>query len=426
MAMGELGRGSRPGSSDRAAGGASSAAKAALGIALVLLASACTYNPRRPAAGWSAYDTRNVRVYTSTVIEHQYAQEWLETAYNAYRNSFFKDMKLRPLEAMFLQVEPGGMGRLFRPNDDPPASWALEGMPGGGRIGKDGLIVLTERRDYRGTSKQVAYQLIGQAIPHAPLWFRVGFGQYLSEYRVHYKGDRWMVCYGTDKGFLSPTHFANPSGSLAVRAQTMRNVPGRDILIPLDQVLEADWYRARDKAYWFNFTAYALVSYLIHGHDGWHASRFPLLLEAFRQGKSTAEALAAAYPHLLLDELDHEVTEYVRSPRKGVFWAQNPDGLCFRIPSGAYADKKGARSPVAEADVQEALEDLERMPLWRKYGSWYPTDVLQAESGPLKRKPVRGAKPGANEPAGGAMPPPGDPRAPELREPVLREPAPQR
>jgi hypothetical protein len=351
--------------------------------------SGCSYNPARPAAGWVAHDSRNVRVYSSTFIEHEYAQEWLENAYHAYANSFFKDLKLRPLEAMFLQVVPGSTGRIYRPNDDPPASWALEGMPGGGRIGKDGLIVLTERRDFRGASRQVAYQLIGQAIPNAPLWLRIGFGQYLSEYRILYQGNRWSVCYGTQHGFLAPSYFA-AEGGMNARPQTVRAVPGRDVLIPLADVLDADWYEyARHSRYWFNYTAYAFVSFLIHGRDAWHASRFAVLLQALEQGKSTAEALTLAYPHLLPDELDEALSNYVRAPRRGTSWQQLHDGLCFAIPPGTHAAKKAAQSPVDEGDVQAALDDLKRLPLWRDYGSWYPTEVLVAESGILEHTPVK-------------------------------------
>jgi len=354
-------------------------------------AAACSHNPSRPAAGWQAHDSRNVRVYSETLVEHEYAQEWLENAYHAFANSFFKDLPLHPLEAMFLQTEPGGMTRVYTPNDDPPVSWALEGMPGGGRIGKHGLIVLIDRRDNRGVSRQVAYQLIGQAIPHAPLWFRIGFGQYLSEFRVHYAGNRWKVCYGTQHGFLSPSQYVN-LGGLGARPQTLRAVPGRDVLVPLGDVLDADWYAAgKVGRNWFNFTAYAFVSFLIHGRDAWHASRFALLLQAFQQGLSTADALAQAYPHLLPDELDQNLADYVQAPRNGVFWQEKPDGVCFAIPPGYHAEKKAARSPVDEADVQAALDDLARMPLWRESGSWYPTDVLLSQSGVLEHTPVKPA-----------------------------------
>jgi hypothetical protein len=352
----------------------------------------CSYNPRRPGAGWTAHDSRNVRVYSSTLVEHEYPQEWLENAFHAYQNSFFKEQKLKPLEAMFLQVPPGSGTRIYRPNDDPPVAWTLEGMPGGGRIGKSGLIVLTERRDAKGASRQVAYQLIGQAIPKAPVWLRIGFGQYLAEFRVHYRADRrrdpWKVCYGTQSGFLSPSYYAN-LGGLGSRPQTLRSVPGRDVLIPLSDVLGADWYAyARNGRYWFNFTAYAFVSFLIHGRDSWHATRFPLLLEALGAGLSTADALASAYPHLLPEELDEELSNYVRAPRQGVFWQEKPDGLCFAIPPGDHASAKTAASPVSEVDVQMALDDLRRLPMWRGYASWYPQDVLLSQSGVLERTPV--------------------------------------
>jgi hypothetical protein len=364
------------------------------------LASACSHNPHRPALGWRAHDSRNVRVYSETLVEHEYAQEWLENAFHAYANSFFKDLPLHRLEAMFLQSEPGALTRFYYPNDDPPVSWALEGMPGGGRIGKDGLIVLADRRDFRGVSRQVAYQLINQALPHAPLWLRIGFGQYLSEYRVHYAGDRWKVCYGTWRGFLSPSHYAN-LGGLGARPQTIRSVPGRDVLVPLADVLNADWYAAGDIGRtWFNFTAYAFVSFLIHGRDSWHASRFAVLLQAFQKGLSTADALATAYPHLLPDEFDELLAEYVKAPRRGVFWQELPDGVCYPIPPGDHAAKKPSSVPVDEGDVQAALDDLSRMPLWREPGSWYSTDVLLSQSGVLTPTKVKPApeKPGADRP----------------------------
>ncbi len=357
--------------------------------AAALLLAGCSHLPDRAGKGWVAHDTRNTRVYSATKIEHRYAQEWLETAFHAYKHSFFKTVTTRPVEAMFLEAEPGGLTRFYRPNDDPPDAWSIEGMPGGGRIGKNGLIVLTERRNYRGVSEQVAYQMISQAMPNAPVWFRIGFARYLSEYRVHYRGDKYLVCYGSWRRLVPQSHFVSPTPYwTGGRAQTTTSYPGRDVLLPIADVLNADWYDyADDGRRWFDFTAYALVSYLIHGRDAWHASRFNVLLDAFSAGHSTVDALATAYPHLLFDELDEEVTRYARKP-SGAYWEQNPDGLCFKIPSAKHAEKVAAKNPVSQADVQAALDDLKRMPLWRGYGSWYPTDVLLARSGRLERTPV--------------------------------------
>ncbi|HEY0706510.1 MAG TPA: hypothetical protein VGG33_06930 [Polyangia bacterium] len=365
---------------------------------LVTLLFGCSHNPARPAAGWTMHDTRNVRVYSSTLIEHRGVQEWLETAAHTFRSSFFAQSPARPLEVMFLQVPPGALTRFSFPSDNPPASWALESMPGGGRIGRDGLIVLTDRRDTRGAARQVAYQMIHQALPNAPLWLRVGFSQYLSEYRVHYEGERWIACYGRKHGLVPPSHFID-TGGLGSSRRTVRRVAWRDILIPISDVLNADWYDYADgPQHWFNFTAYALVSYLIHGQDLWHASRFPLLLKAFAEGKSTPQALALAYPHVLFDEIDEAVAHHARTPGRGGFWEARPEGLCFPIPSAAHAEKRPADAPVGEADVQAALDDLERMPLWRKPTNWYPTDALVSRSGVLKRKPVpAGAPEGSND-----------------------------
>jgi hypothetical protein len=367
---------------------------------------ACSHNPARPAAGWTVHDTRHVRVYSSTLIEHRGVQEWLETAAHAMRSSFFPALPARPFDVMFLQVPPGALTRFNFPNDNPPASWALESMPGGGRIGHDGLIVLTDRRDTHGAARQVAFQMIQQSLPNAPVWLRVGFSKYLSEYRVHYQGDRWVVCYGRNHGLVPPSHFI-ADGNVGASRRTVRRVPWRDILISISDVLQADWYAYADgDQTWFDFTAYAFVSYLIHGRDHWHASRFPLLLNAIAEGKTTEQALATAYPHLLADEIDEAVAEFARAPWRGPYWEARPEGLCFPIPSGKYAEKRAADSPAAEADVQAALDDLARMPLWRKPTSWYPTDALVSRSGVLKRTPVpaepasrQGGQGGRAEPA---------------------------
>src|SRR5204862_6676005 len=129
-------------------------------------------------------------------------------------------------------------------------------------------------------------------------------------FRVHYSGDHAVACFGS-------VVFDEP-----IRAEAHS---GRRVTIPIDELTTTDWYGYdKKKRYWYEYTAYALVHYLIHGEKGFHKARFPMLLAAFREGKNTAEALATAYPHILANEWDQRIDLYVR-PREGrALIAENP------------------------------------------------------------------------------------------------------
>src|SRR4051812_5537458 len=165
----------------------------------------------RNYTNWDANRTKHVTVYTDAKLEHLYMQEWLERSYNAFQ-AFFPDLKVGNANVVWLKNEPGVWTRLFSPLDDPPSGWTLETVPSGSRIGRDGLIILERKDDYvsgpggfRMTSvrdetlakRQMAHLFIMRAVPMAPLWLQVGLGRYMSKYRVHYRGDYYVACFGS-------------------------------------------------------------------------------------------------------------------------------------------------------------------------------------------------------------------------------------
>jgi hypothetical protein len=348
--------------------------------AVTLLAGAigCTHNPLRPYSGWVASRSENVTVYTDSLVEHRFSQEWLELSYAAYR-AVFPLLPARRVEVVYFQAPPE---RLYRPNDDPTrASWTVGTLPGGGRIGRDGLLVLETRSEHEA-ARQLAHHFIARALPDAPLWLQVGMSQYLARHRIHYKGGVWVACFGS---------------------RAFPNAPGgskRNVLIPVADLVTADWYQYdRKERYWYAYTAHAFVHFLIHGQGHLDGVRFRRFLDELSRNGNEEEALALAYPHILDDEWDQALTAHVY-PRRNLQRLANeralPQGLCFRIPPAHHADHKPQRVPVPEEDIRLVIADLKRVDIFRTHGSWMPPDVAAAEA--AKRPPRRAPSTGPTVP----------------------------
>jgi hypothetical protein len=248
-----------------------------------------------------------------------------------------------------------------------PVGWALQKMPSGGTIGRNGLVVL-ETRDRQQIALQVAYHFIGKTLTRAPLWFQIGFARYLASFRIHYGGDVWISCFGRTVG-----------------------MPNRlQVLLPIDELAARDWrsYDAHGR-YWYEYTAQAVVEFLLNGGGQWQRERFPIFVNALMQGTPTAEALVEAYPHLTLDDLDQRTHEWVyrtRSQRE-LNAATIPVGLCFRIPPAPDADRVMQVKRVSPDEIRVALDDFERLPIFKKFASWYPNEVVDAEARPARPHP---------------------------------------
>jgi hypothetical protein len=363
-------------------------------VGLLLMLGGCAHFG--PPKGWAVSRSRNVKVYTNAWIEHEFMQEWLELSHAAYQ-ALFPDVKTGVVDAVWLKEEPGGGTRFFGPLDDPQAGWTLETMPSDGKIGRDGLIVL-ERRDElvannRGSftahstrdeglaKSQMAHLFIMKAVPLAPLWLQVGLARYMSKFRIHYKGDHAVACFGS-------VVFDEP-----IRAGDT----GRRVMIPLAELFNTDWYGYdRKKRYWYEYTAYALVHFLVHGERGFNKTRFPKLLTAIREGQSTEDALATAYPQILPSEWDDLLELYVRPHEGPAMIAENrniPQGMCLTVPPVRLAEEKPRKTPADAYDIEVMLDDLARVDPFHRHSSWMPHEVVEAEAAKRPRGP-RSPRPG--------------------------------
>jgi hypothetical protein len=364
------------------------------GLVLTLTLQACAHGG--PPDGWNKSRTRNVVVYTDAWIEHEFMQEWLELSHMAY-HALFPDVKTGTVDAVWLREEPGGL-RVYHPLDDPQAGWTLETMPSGGQIGREGLIVLQRRDDYGAgpngfamrsvrdeslAKSQMAHLFIMKKVPNAPLWLQVGLARYMSKFRVHDRGKpQGLACFGS-------VVFDEP-----IRAGGGRS--GRRVTVDIAELTTTDWYGYdRSRRRWYEYTAYALVHYLMHGERGFNKDRFPLLLDALRKGQSTADALATAYPHVLPEEWDDRIDLYVRPSEGKAHIAENqfiPQGACFKIPPLSESERKPERTPADPYEVEVMLDDLRRVDPFRRHSSWFPRDVVEEEAakrprGPRSRRP---------------------------------------
>jgi hypothetical protein len=376
---------------------------AALASSLLL---ACTH--AGSTHDWQLNRSKNVALYTDAKLEHEFIQEWLELSHAAMQ-AFFPAVSTGTVEAVWLQNEPGAGTRFYGPLDDPRAGWTFEGLPSNGRIGRNGLIVLQRRlegwsfrpvRDEDVAKEQMAHLFISRAVPVSPLWLQVGLGRYLQKFRVHRdRSDHWLACFG------SPW-FDEPMGL------GMGTGDGRRVNLGVADIFTADWYQYdRRKRSWYEFTSYAFVHYLLHG-KGMNKERFSVMLKGLRDGQSTEDALAVAYPQVLPEEWDGRIDGHVHTSEVHARLANErylPQGLCFKIPPALHADKRPARTPVDAQEVALMLGDLERMNPFRRHAGWWPIDIVLAEAAkrPGRARPQPGGTP-AGAGAGERKPTPDD------------------
>ncbi len=391
---------------------------------------------------WGVSRSQNVAVYTDAKLEHEFIQEWLELSHAALR-AFFPAVKTGTVDVVWLKNQPGGGTRFYRPWDDPRSGWTFQSLPSisDGRIGREGLIVLERRlegtaeqrsfrpvRDETLAKEQMAHLFIMKAVPMAPLWLQVGLGRYLQKYRIHYRGDFWLACFGSPV-FDEPAWpgtTAGPAETLGGRVGSTGD--GRRVTLPMADIFDADWYTYDGRhRRWYEYTAYALVHYLIHGENGWHRGRFPLLLDALRAGKTSPDALALAYPHILAEEWDERLSAHVRPPRGRAHVAATAEisqGLCFKIPPVHHAEKKPRREKANPRDIQVLMTDLEQVDPFRRHSGWWPQDIVDAEASKRKRQTGPAGEPGRPGREGRAPTgvPPDEGEVPEIRAPLPTPP----
>jgi len=340
------------------------------------LSAGCTHVPLDRTRGWFASQTDHITVYTDKPTTHLAAQETLESSYEMY-NALLPRVSERRVEVLYVESLFGDPSKMYSTTEDPATAWALGGLPGPGDIGRDGMI-LSHSRDANIATQRLADLFVAEALPRAPLWLHVGLARYMNTARLDRNNDDRRACFGS-AGFAFAASGASRNGN---------------VLIPVQQILSADWRYYNDEGRsWMAYTAYAMVDFLVHG-TVFHVKRFPILLQAIREGKTTEQALAIAYPHIPPGDWDRLLTLYTYAAPQAEYSARlgrRGADLCYKIQPQKSAHATPTLAPVSEGTIAAALRNVERTNVFHVRVGWVPTDVAAAMAGhlpaPISRQP---------------------------------------
>jgi hypothetical protein len=324
-----------------------------MGVLLgVLAALGCAHGGIGSAGGWSVVQSKHFSLYTLYPRDTQLLLRELELAYTSLGATFFKAAQLPRIDALVFTEETFGEVMGFHRN-----AVALARAPGGGDIGKDGLLITKDDKAPAALAEALAHLFIAKTFTGAPLWFHEGFAGYVRTVQYRYGGGGQMACFG-----LPPNE--------------------KEPLVPLRKLIAMSWddYDSDEGRNWYRFTSRLVIDYILHGADGKNAPRLRLLIEAVSAGKPGAEALEAAFPNVALEVLDRKLSEHAADLAYKMSGAVPPRGLCplpAAIASGRGVDETPPQISPAPAEPLAALfQAVLRLPRRQGYPPWYPADVI--------------------------------------------------
>src|SRR5262245_43183436 len=138
--------------------------------ASALAAAGCAHGGIGAADGWSAVKSKHFTVYARYPRETQLLVRDLELAYSSLGSTFFKHVELPRVEVVAFSPEGFEEVLGFR-----RSTVALAAAPGGGAIGKDGLLLTKDDQGHPVVSEALAHLFINRSFASAPLWFHEGF-----------------------------------------------------------------------------------------------------------------------------------------------------------------------------------------------------------------------------------------------------------
>jgi hypothetical protein len=328
-------------------------------ISLVLataLAAGCGSTGLNSPDGWHVVKTKRFTMYTPTTLSHSELLNGLEYHYASVGSSFFRK-DIGNIDVMF--IEDTDFTDVFGTRR---SHLVLHRVPGNGKIGKNGLIVLKGVQGDLGAAEAITHVYIDRVLPTAPLWFHEGFASYgrTAEYK---EGDgRRVACFGAP--VTSDTRF-----------------------IPLDKVFSMSWdeYDGGEARSWYKNTARMLIDFSMHGENGKRRGAMGVMVDGFVAGQDTPTIIKAAYPDMDVKKLSERViahgTDVIALPN-------NARGLCpigFPIPPEKTADVGDHGLEAADpADIRAVIAALQTLPLRQDgYPSWYPEEaIVRAEKTP--------------------------------------------
>ena len=291
--------------------------------------------------------TKHFIAYSTKPRDHRLSLLRLEFAYAALSSSFFPKTEPAPVEVLFLDNGSftGLLGLRRR-------AASLARVPGGGAIGKGGLIVLREEDTGRLEAEMLAHQFLHEAMPQAPLWLHVSLASYLRtlEYREA-EGGQGIACFGRQQGLEGQ--------------------------IPLKELFSTDWDQYDEgPRRWYDDTARMLMDFIVHGDKGSHFSKLPSILTAAGQGVDGPTILAQAFPGMSLAALNTRVTDFRRNQGEQM----ERDLMCplpVPIKPGKEPDEGDPRERPAPPEAIEALRTaLERLPRREGFPAWFPPEKI--------------------------------------------------
>ena len=336
--------------------------RVAMSFVLGALTAGCASTGLNSPDTWHVAKSKRFTMYTPTTISHAELLNGLEYRYAALSSSFFRK-DVGAIDVLFLEdvdfVDTFGSRR---------SNVTLHRVPGNGKIGKDGLIVLKAVQGDLGAAEAVTQVFIDRVLPTAPLWFHEGFASYgrSAEYK---EGDgRRVACFGA-----APAN--DPSFLIDVR------------FIPLDKLFALSWdeYDGEEARRWYKNTARMLIDFSMHGDDGKRQKAMGAMVDGFLSGKDTGTIIKAGFPDLDVKALTERViahgTDIANRPT-------NVRGLCpigFPIPPEKVADTGDhPLTPADGADIRAVIAAIRTLPRRADgFPGWYPEEIIaRAEKSP--------------------------------------------
>ena len=320
------------------------------------MAGGCAHGGIGSAQGWSAVKSRHFTVYARIPRETQLLMRDLELAYASLGSTFFKRVEMPHVDVVALSPEVFEQVMGFR-----RSIVALAAVPGGGDIGKDGLLFTKDDQGHPNVAEALAHLFINKSFPTAPLWFHEGFAGYVRTVQYRSGSNGQVACFGVLPREKEP-------------------------VLPLQKMLAISWddYDGDEARNWYRYTTRLVIDYIFHGAEGKNAVRMRPLIDALMAGKSGPETLEAAFPSISLDVLDHKLSEHAADLVYQVTGESPKRGLC---PIGAaiagdhaFDDSKPTVEPAPAPAMEAVLQAVLKLPRRDGYPPWYPADVIARAS----------------------------------------------
>jgi len=348
----------------------------ALCLCLTLGAGCATYE------GWSTVKTEHFTLYTAGASNHEDVIRALENGYSGFAATpFFKGAaaSLGKVDVLFMD-DPDFMDLMGQRR----SGAAIAKVPGDGKIGKDGLLVLrpytlhdmhtdlTLDSDLKTTGdaesnaggraalEMLAHLFILKAFPKAPLWFHEGFAAYLSTMELR----------------------SDASGQVL---SCMGFVRSSDAYLGLSKMWELSFNQVATPAVrgFFRATAYTFIDFVLHGDSDAHRSKMGALLAGIASGDESESVIKHAFEGTPLDALDAAVKSHRNNMAAVMTTKAKARDLCplgvVVPPELKPADVNSPTTSKANPeDVEAVFRALGALPALDESPQYFPPDVTAA------------------------------------------------